>query len=577
MTNKQDSYRRGIELVKIFRYLTDFLEEEDQKRWRWFAGLGCIRAVIDVFSFYMMVYFINRFLGNSILAIGVRFFVLLIMFFSEIAIELYRCKLSNHFLYYGAQRLSMKVFELFAKEDLEQHNQKSVMQALEIARSDTMKNMNIILTCIGLGINVFTMIGYAVVLMFISKWFGVITSTIFFMFIFIISFLYRAPMKIHGENCRKYGVRANAQITLEYGVFEEMKIGGYIAPVLEKYYDISMTLSREQCKYGMKNDIISIFMNLWTKTIMLIIFVYFLGGGIEISNFIPVTVYILVLSRMASLSYNIVGEMNDIEFSKKPYKELKECLDRYEKLKKEEEQLANIRQRKATLSKGLYVHNLTFGYGGRDKLFENVSLEIPAGSSVAVIGTSGSGKTTFLALVLGLLNPQAGSILYDDYDIVAQSDAKGACRANIGEIVSYIPQVVYMNGETVRNNVALLTERDKIDDERIIECLKCAQIWEDVEKMPEGIHTLIGENGTSVSGGQRQRIALARALYKKFELLIMDEATAALDMDTEKAVIDSIRQVRKDKTLLIVTHHKSLADECDIVYKIQDRNLVRIR
>lgn len=134
-----------------------------------------------------------------------------------------------------------------------------------------------------------------------------------------------------------------------------------------------------------------------------------------------------------------------------------------------------------------------------------------------------------------------------------------------------------MNGETVRNNVALLTEQDKIDDERIVECLKCAQIWEDVVKMPEGIHTLIGENGTSVSGGQRQRIALARALYKKFELMIMDEATAALDMDTEKAVIDSIRQVRKDKTLLIVTHHKSLADECDIVYKIQDRNLVRVR
>ena len=88
---------------------------------------------------------------------------------------------------------------------------------------------------------------------------------------------------------------------------------------------------------------------------------------------------------------------------------------------------------------------------------------------------------------------------------------------------------------------------------------------------------MIGENGTAISGGQRQRIALARALYKKFELLIMDEATAALDMETEKAVMDGIRQVREDKTLLIVTHHMSLAKECDIVYKIQDRKLVRIR
>ena len=134
-----------------------------------------------------------------------------------------------------------------------------------------------------------------------------------------------------------------------------------------------------------------------------------------------------------------------------------------------------------------------------------------------------------------------------------------------------------MNGETIRNNVALLSEQAEIDDERITECLRCAQVWEDVEKMPEGIHTLIGENGMAISGGQRQRIALARALYKDFELLIMDEATAALDMETEKAVMDAIRQVRKDKTLLIVTHHMSLANECDMIYKIQNQDLVRVR
>ena len=134
-----------------------------------------------------------------------------------------------------------------------------------------------------------------------------------------------------------------------------------------------------------------------------------------------------------------------------------------------------------------------------------------------------------------------------------------------------------MNGETICNNVALLAKQTEIDDERIIECLKYAQIWEDIAKMPEGIHTVIGENGTAISGGQRQRIALARALYKNFELLIMDEATAALDMETEKAVMDAIGQVRKERTLLIVTHHMSLANECDIVYKIQDRKLVRVR
>lgn len=566
-------------MIEIFKYLIGFLEEEGQKNWKLFAALGSIRAVIDIFGFYMTVYFINKISGNPELVGGLRAIIIVLMFFSEVVIELYRCRISNHFLYHGAQQLSMKVFELFAKEDREHHNQKSVMQALEIVRNDTMKSMNIILTFVGVGVNIFTLAGYAAVLIFISKWIGIgiITGIIFFMLIVAVCFFYCTQMKMYGEKCRKYAIKANAQITLEYGIYEEIKVSGYAEPVLAKYYDASMAYSQEQSKYSLKNDIIAVFMGLWAKALMLIIFVSLFLWGIELSTFIPVTVYVTALSRMTTLSYNIVGGINNIEFSKQPYEELKDCLDRYEELKKEEKRYANIRQKKATLTKGLHVQNLTFGYGGREKLFENVSLEIPAGASVAIIGTSGVGKTTFLALILGLLKPQAGSIRYDDYDIVAQADAEGACRANIGEIVSYIPQVVYMNGETVRNNVALLTERDKIDDERIIECLKCAQIWEDVAKMPEGIHTLIGENGTSVSGGQRQRIALARALYKKFELLIMDEATAALDIETEKAVIDSIRHVRKDKTLLIVTHHKSLADECDIVYKIQDRNLVRIR
>ncbi len=134
-----------------------------------------------------------------------------------------------------------------------------------------------------------------------------------------------------------------------------------------------------------------------------------------------------------------------------------------------------------------------------------------------------------------------------------------------------------MNGETVRNNVAFFEDENQIDDARVEECLRCAQIWEDVARMPDGVHTLIGENGTAISGGQRQRVALARALYKDFELLVMDEATAALDMETERAVIDSIRQVKGNKTLLMVTHHMSLANECDVVYKIENQKIVQVK
>lgn len=564
-------------MIGIFRYLTGILEKEERKNWIWFSICGFLSAVIDVFSFLVTIYFLNMLSGNSTLAGVLQASVIVLMFFSEILIELYRCKLSNRFLYYGAQRLSTKIYELFAKEDLEHHNQKSVMQALAIVRSDTTRCMNIILTCTGLMINIFTMAGYAGILIFISNWFGLLSSVILIFFMTGIFFWNRVQMETYGEKCRTYEIKANSQITLGYGIFEEMKISGHMTPVLEKYDDASMEYAQTQSEYGYKNGIIAVFMKLWAKAIMLLLFAALLLFGVNVSAFIPITVYVSAISRMASVTYTIVGELNSIEFSKKSYEVLKECLDRYEELKKEEEKLENIRQKKVTLHKGLFVSNLTFGYDGRDILFQNASIDIPSGCSVAVIGASGAGKTTFLALVMGLLRPEAGSVLYDDYDIVTQTDAEGICKAEIGDIVSYIPQTVYMNGETVRNNVALFVDQNSIDDERVMKCLECAQVWDDVAKMPEGINTMIGERGTFISGGQRQRIALARALYKDFELLIMDEATAALDMETEKAVIDSIRQVRKNKTLLIVTHHISLAEECDRIYKIENKGLARVK
>ena len=227
--------------------------------------------------------------------------------------------------------------------------------------------------------------------------------------------------------------------------------------------------------------------------------------------------------------------------------------------------------------RGIEIRNLTFGYQKDIKIFEDASVKIPARKTIAIIGPSGSGKTTFLDLLLGLLKPETGSIIYDDYDIVSERDKEGECIASIGDVVSYIPQTVYLNGETIRNNVAFYETEASIDEEQVCKCLQQAQIWKEVTQMPLGINTLIGENGLAISGGQRQRIALARALYKNFEILIMDEATAALDMETEKAVLDSIREIKGNKTLLMVTHHMSLANECELLYKIENRKIIRIR
>jgi len=204
-----------------------------------------------------------------------------------------------------------------------------------------------------------------------------------------------------------------------------------------------------------------------------------------------------MLVKMIPMANSIVSGFNNVEFAKTSYEKIREELIEYERIKKNEEILKGIRRKELTFKRGLFIRNLTFAYNEQTKVFQEASIDIPVGFSIAVIGISGIGKTTFLDLILGLLTPQSGSILYDDYDIVTHMDQKGKCIGNIGSVACYIPQTVYLNGETIRNNVAFYINESDIDELKVEECLKCAQVWDDVMRMPDGLDTLIGENGIS--------------------------------------------------------------------------------
>lgn len=567
-------------MAEMFRFLTGILDTKEQKMWKIYAVLSLISPIVDIFSFSVIIYIINivvRENGADPKLTAFTFFMVLVSIL-KCLFELYKSKLANRFVYDGAQKLSMKIYELLIKEDLMEHNKKSAIQAMNTVRNDTTNSIQIITDFIEAVINGITMAGFAVVLIYVSKWMGIISCVILVILMAVIFLRTRKRMQEYGEKSRACSIKANSQITIAYGSFKEMKIDDRSAFVLRKYEDASRAFAQVQGEFKYKISSIAVILQNSIMAAMFVILAVILVFGTDLAAVLaPMVVYITALVRMLPMAYNILNGMNKIEFAQKPYEAVKESMAEYSLMKEEETRAEKIRQRKLTLRKGVSVRNMTFGYTDRVQIFQDASIDIPVGCSIAVIGTSGAGKTTFVDLLLGLLKPQEGHVFFDDYDIVTHSDGEGPCQASMGELVSYIPQTVYLNGETIQNNVAFFEEEEEIDEARVIECLKCAQIWEDVQKMQDGVHTLIGANGTTLSGGQRQRIALARALYKNFELLVMDEATAALDMETEKAVIDSIRQIKENKTLIMVTHHMSLANECDVVYKIENQKIVRVR
>lgn len=216
------------------------------------------------------------------------------------------------------------------------------------------------------------------------------------------------------------------------------------------------------------------------------------------------------------------------------------------------------------------LNGITYAYPNTErKIFDHADMEIPAGSSVGVIGSSGAGKTTIIDVLLGLLVPEEGKILCDGVDI---RERYAAWLHNIG----YIAQNIYMLDNTIRANVAFGVEEDEIREDRIWEVLQEAQMADYIRSLPEGLDTIIGDRGVRLSGGQRQRIGIARALYHDPELLVFDEATSALDNETEAAIMEAINSLKGRKTMVIIAHRLKTIENCDILYRVENGKIEKV-
>jgi len=219
---------------------------------------------------------------------------------------------------------------------------------------------------------------------------------------------------------------------------------------------------------------------------------------------------------------------------------------------------------KMPVTKEILLKDIQYKYPNTDVyIFDHASMSVPIGKSVGIVGTTGSGKTTVVDILLGLLKLEGGEILADGKSVF--ENYHGFLQ-NVG----YIPQSIFMIDDSIRKNVAFGYADEDIDDEKVWYALKQAQLDEFVRGLPDGLDSGIGERGIRISGGQRQRIGIARALFEDPEVLIMDEATSALDNDTEKAIMESINYLHGKKTLIIIAHRLQTIEKCDVVYRVEN-------
>jgi len=213
--------------------------------------------------------------------------------------------------------------------------------------------------------------------------------------------------------------------------------------------------------------------------------------------------------------------------------------------------------------KEISIKNLSFRYTkDTPYVFKNLNLKITKGSRVGVIGETGNGKSTLFDIIMGLLMPTEGEIIIDNKTITIENLREWQAH------ISHVPQVVFLSDSSIEENIAFGIPKEKIDLKRVKRVAEQAQISELIDEWKDGYQALVGERGVRLSGGQRQRIGIARALYKKSNVLIFDEATSSLDNKTELAVMDAIKGLDKELTILIIAHRTSTLKECDLIVEL---------
>tara|TARA_B110001450_G_C17652022_1_gene493722 strand:- start:450 stop:2177 length:1728 start_codon:yes stop_codon:yes gene_type:complete len=215
--------------------------------------------------------------------------------------------------------------------------------------------------------------------------------------------------------------------------------------------------------------------------------------------------------------------------------------------------------------KSIQLSNISFKYPGREKLLENMSLGINKNEIIGIVGKTGSGKSTLVKIIMGLIKPENGKVLIDNENL---ENIKNSWQNEIG----YIPQNFYILDDTILENIVFGEENKYINHDKINKIIKTTLLKDLIDELPKGLNTIVGPNGKKISGGQAQRLAIARALYQETSLMVFDEATNSLDQNTENEIMNYIYSL-KDKTVIIITHNENILYKCSRVFKIIDKKI----
>lgn len=465
------------------------------------------------------------------------------------------------FSYSTQMRLSTRLLETYMKEPYTFHLNKNIASLQRTIQEDTGRFMQVILYFMELATELVVCLVLGIYLLFVSKSITIIVVSLLVVFVGTFLACTRRYSNQLGRDNQVYQGKIYQWMNQALGGIKEIKIlerDSFFVDEYQKYYAkfarglrLSRTISILP-KYLVEAVAIT--------GLLIAIIVKMTFGEADLIYYIPqLTVFAVAafrlmpcVGRINEYATNMLYAFPSVDLI---YKDLVEIEDYVEK---QDHEVAE----KWNLKNAIEVKDVTYYYPDTEEpVIDGASLTIQKGKTVAFIGTSGAGKTTMVDIILGLLVPQKGVVMADEINV---HEKPKTFHAQIG----YIPQVIYLSDDTIRNNIAFGVKEAQIDEAAVQAAVEKAQLTEFINSLPHGLDTIVGDRGVRLSGGQRQRIGIARALYHDPEILVLDEATSALDNETESAVMEAIDHLQGLKTMIIIAHRLTTIRNVDKIYEV---------
>ena len=467
------------------------------------------------------------------------------------------------FIYTNQRLLAVKMMNSYMHQTYLFHVSRNVAILQRNVSDDVREFYNVVLAALQLLSEILVCLVLVIYLLTTDVLTTLVVALLVAVFGVLVGLVFKKILVKKGEENRQTVIKINQWILQSFNGIKEIKVMGRENFFLKHYTSTFERFTGLQRSQQMLSFLPRPVMEtVCISGLLLTLVIKIVAFDTDVASFIPtLSVFAIAAFRMLPSFNRIAGFLSAIMFNRASVDALYQDLVEIEELRHEEKRL-ETNEHALTFQDGISVNEISFRYPNTENwVLENISLKVEPNTSIALIGSSGSGKSTLADVMLGLLEPQKGTVTVDGYDI---RECMGAWHKNIG----YIPQTIYLTDDTIRSNIAFGVEPEDINEEMMWKSLKEAQLDEFIKSLPEGLDTMVGDRGVKLSGGQRQRIGIARALYQQPKILILDEATSALDNETEKEVMDAIDGLHGNRTMIIIAHRLSTIKNCDRIYEV---------